>query len=102
MNNKGFAITAVLYGLLVMFLMIVVGTLAILYNQKKMMEELIDGDNGAREIVKLKTIELSEDSFPFTTSEMALYVYNNGDKECKQYYAAGKTLDEYSFSKCID
>lgn len=88
MNNKGFAITSILYGLLVMFLLIVVGTLGILSNQKKMMEELIDGDSGARDIVSLKTIELTSEMFPYSTSERALYVYNG----CKKYFDSGETI----------
>ncbi len=52
MNKKGFAITSILYGLLIMVLIIIMGTLSILSKEKAMMEELIDGTNGAREIVK--------------------------------------------------
>ena len=88
MNNKGFAITSILYGLLVMFLLIVVGTLGILSNQKKLMEELIDGDNGARDIVKLETIQLDSVSDDLIASERVLYVYGS----CKKYFDAGERI----------
>lgn len=94
MNNKGFAITSVLYGLLIVLLLIIMGSLTTLSNQKKIMEELIDGDKGAREIVN-EIIELDDSQFTeingelsYTTSKTALYVYNN----CKKYYSAGKTI----------
>lgn len=106
MNNKGFAITSILYGLLVMFLLIVVGSLGILSNQKKLMEELIDGDNGARDIVQLETINLDEvENFAsgYKVEKRALYVYGT----CKKYYAPVSGKDVIIFpsdmnSNCIN
>ena len=89
MNNKGFAITSILYGLLVMFLLIVVGALKILSNQKNFMEELIDGANGARDIVELKTITLDSVSDDLIASERALYIYDG----CKKYFDAGQKIN---------
>lgn len=98
MNNKGFAITSILYGLLVMFLLIILGTLGILSNQKNLMEELSDGDNGARDIVRLESIELTLDMFPYATSKRALYIYG----ECKKYFSSGVTIQEVDMqSQCI-
>ncbi len=100
MNNKGFAITTVLYGLLVTFLIIVIGTLSILSNQKRLMEELIDGDNGARSIVKLKEIELSYEDLSngYMPRERALYIYrytqSGVNRICKKYYNKFESTDE--------
>ncbi len=123
MNNKGFAITSILYGLLVMFLLIVAGTLKLLYRQKVTMEELIDGTNGARENVKLilsadedniditdgkvkntelESIELNDSFFGsgdnYTTSTKGLYIYG----DCKKYLDSGQTVSKSDFdSDCI-
>lgn len=42
LNNRGFAITAVLYGLLILFLMLLLGTLRILNTERKRMEKISD------------------------------------------------------------
>ena len=113
MNNKGFAITSVLYGLLAMFLLIVVGTLGILANHKRLMDEVIDGSEGiegAREIAKLNVISVDDTYFNThtTTTERALYVYTYLDhgveKVCKRYYDLGVKIDKLDFennSNCI-
>lgn len=54
MNNKGFAITSIIYAILVLFLMVLLSMLAILSNQKNMSEDLIDGESGARSITNLE------------------------------------------------
>lgn len=53
MNNKGFAITTVLYGTFILFLLLMVTMLAIAANYKSKMELLIDHSNGARAVVDL-------------------------------------------------
>lgn len=51
MNNKGFAITTILYGLLILFLLLMVSMLGILSSYKDRLEMLIENTNGAREIL---------------------------------------------------
>ena len=51
MNNKGFAITTILYGTLILFLMLLVSMLGILNTYKDRLEILIDSNNGARDII---------------------------------------------------
>ena len=51
MNNKGFAITTILYGLLIIFLMLMVSLLGILSSYKNRLEILIEETNGARDII---------------------------------------------------
>lgn len=84
MNNKGFAITSILYGLLMMFLIIIVGTLGTLANQKRLMEELIDGDKGAREIVGIKSIET--DDYDNVNSSSTIISNREEIKEALQNY----------------
>ena len=51
MNNKGFAITTILYGTLIIFLMLMLSMLGILSTYKERLEKLIDSTNGARDII---------------------------------------------------
>ena len=51
MNNKGFAITTMLYGTLILFLMLLLSMLGILATYKDRLEILIDSNNGARDII---------------------------------------------------
>ena len=61
MNNKGFAITSIIYAILVLFLMVLLSMLAILSNQKNMSEDLIDGESGARSITNLEKIDITKE-----------------------------------------
>ena len=51
MNNKGFAITTILYGILILFLMLLVSMLGILNTYNDRLEMLIENNNGARDII---------------------------------------------------
>lgn len=54
LNNKGFAITAILYGTLILFLMLMLSMLGILSTYKDRLEILIENTNGARDIINSK------------------------------------------------
>ena len=51
MNNKGFAITTILYGILILFLLLLISMLGILSSYKDRLEMLIENNNGARDII---------------------------------------------------
>lgn len=51
MNNKGFAITTILYGMMILFLMLLLSMLGILATYKDRLEMLIENNNGARDII---------------------------------------------------
>ena len=55
MNNKGFAITTILYGTLILFLMLLLSMLKILSTYSDRLEMLIENNNGARCIIEPKT-----------------------------------------------
>jgi len=57
MNNKGFAITTILYGILILFCLLLLSMLGILSTYRGNIEKLIESHNGAREIIKEKEIE---------------------------------------------
>ncbi len=58
MNNKGFAITTILYGILILFCLLLLSMLGILSTYRANIEKLIENHNGAREIIKAKNGEL--------------------------------------------
>lgn len=51
MNNKGFAITTILYGIMVLFCLLLVTLLSILSAYRKAQDKLINETNGARSII---------------------------------------------------
>jgi hypothetical protein len=56
MNNKGFAITTILYGVLILFCLLLVSMLGILASYRGNLEKLLDKNNGARAIAQKGTI----------------------------------------------
>ena len=61
MNNKGFAITVILYGLLILFCLLMVSLLGILSTYRGNLEKLIENSNGSRDIVTMKCIDYKLD-----------------------------------------
>lgn len=59
LNNKGFAITAVLYGLLILFLLLFLSTIKILNAERKRMAKIGD-------VVNDQIIHLNKEDFPET------------------------------------
>lgn len=51
MNNKGFAVTTILYGIMVLFCLLLVSLLSILSAYRKTQDKLINENNGARSII---------------------------------------------------
>ena len=56
MNNKGFAITTILYGVLILFLMLLLSMLGILSTYSDRLEMLIEKNNGARYNINYENI----------------------------------------------
>ncbi len=51
MNNKGFAITTILYGILILFCMLLVAAMGILSTYRNNLEKLNEEVNGTRDII---------------------------------------------------
>lgn len=84
MNNKGFAITTVLYGLLILFCFLLVSLLGILSTHRNNLEKLIDNSNGSRDMVTMKCIEYSgtfDDLKNSSNPQRGLYKFS-GDSTC--------------------
>lgn len=71
MNNKGFAITTILYGTLILFLMLLLSMLSILSVYKDRLDILIESNNGARDIINNVVVEQS--NFQLSTSDLEIY-----------------------------
>ena len=77
MNNKGFAITTILYGALILFCMLLLSMLGILASYKCNLEKLIDSHNGSRDIAKLPVKNVNDIS---EIKERGLYCIGNNCK----------------------
>lgn len=84
LNNKGFAITTILYGMLILFLLLFVSLLGILNQYRKNLEKLIEENNGTRSIVTM-TVN-SENEIPVGT---IICDTNKETKTCQNNYRRG-------------
>ena len=72
MNNKGFAITTILYGVLIIFCLLLVSMLGILSTYRGNLEKLMTHTNGARDIIKSKREEAGENTPNGDETDMTL------------------------------
>lgn len=54
MNNKGFAITTILFGLLILFILLLFSLLGILSICQSNLKKIVDNTNGSRDIITIK------------------------------------------------
>ena len=78
MNNKGFAITTILYGTLILFCLLLVSMLGILSTYKSNLDKLINATNGTRDLITIK-----KQTMPAEITKKGLYC--NGTA-CSYYY----------------
>ena len=57
MNNKGFAITTIIFGTMILFCLLLVSLLGILSTYKNNLEKLIEESQGTRDIITIKRID---------------------------------------------
>ena len=82
MNNKGFAITTILYGLLILFCLLLVSLLGIMATYKDNLEKLIDNMNGSRDIITMQCVEYNGTFEEFKNSgnaQRGLYKFSGND-----------------------
>lgn len=86
MNNKGFAITGILYGLMLIFILALTSFLSILVGKNRRIDALIDN---VYENIALNSItyDFSEDEedYKYTTLSMGLYTFNYNSNTCNAY-----------------
>ena len=86
MNNKGFAITGILYGLMLIFILALTSFLSILVGKNKRIDEL---EKSAYENLELKketyNFADNDDDYKYTTSSNGLYTFNYNGSICNAY-----------------
>lgn len=88
LNNRGFAITAVLYGLLILFLLLFLGMIRILNTERKRMEKIsdeIDKSIVNMEKIDINSGEISEGGI-YVTPYRGKYVFKINGDGTKEYY----------------
>lgn len=60
MNNKGFAITTILYGIMILFCILLVSMLGILSSYRKTQNILTENTNGTRDIIKYEKFNVNQ------------------------------------------
>lgn len=87
LNNRGFAITAVLYGLLILFLLLFLGMIRILNTERKRMEKISDEID--KSIVNMDKIDINSgisEGGIYVTPYRGKYVFKINGDETKEYY----------------
>lgn len=87
LNNRGFAITAVLYGLLILFLLLFLGMIRILNTERKRMEKISDEID--KSIVNMEKIDINSgisEGGIYVTPYRGKYVFNITGDTTKKYY----------------
>lgn len=86
MNNKGFAITGILYGLMLIFILALTSFLSILVGKNRRIDEL---EKSVYENLELKketyNFADNEDNYKYTTSSNGLYTFNYNGSTCNAY-----------------
>lgn len=89
LDNKGFAITTILYGTLILFILLLLSLLGILSQYKNNLDKLINEGSGARSIVTMEKIEINEGEI-ITNGGLYLVKMNNGTN-CTKYFRINST-----------
>lgn len=92
LNNKGFAITGILYTLFILFIMILLSILSGLSTKKNIMEKSVES------LVDSYKWECIEDTSLTETTETGKYEFTNAEKtkQCYTYLKSGVNLNNSS------
>lgn len=86
LNNKGFAITTILYGTLILFMLLFVSLLGILSQYRKNLEKLTESNNGTRDIVTMLPTQIESGN---TITKRGIYqITESGTIKCTLYFKA--------------
>ena len=78
MNNKGFAITTILYGIMVLSCILLVSLLGILSSYRKTQDILTESNNGTRDIVKYEKIVIGD----MIDTDRIIYCMDDAETNC--------------------
>ena len=102
MNNKGFAITSIIYGLMLLFIVIVTSFLSILVGRNRRMDELVEGiyDSLDYKQITVKSTAFDNSKNAYVTSEKGLYFFEYND--CLVYLPKSVILVKDTFKSPFD
>lgn len=94
LNNKGFAISGILYTLFIMFLLISISILAGLSNQKNMLEQSITNEENSFTGKKIENIEEIKNQKNAIVKGKYIYIltYNGNTQKCYAYLKKGTDI----------
>lgn len=103
MNNKGFAITGILYGLMLVFILALTSFLSILVGKNKRMDALTDS---VYESITLNSITYNftedEEDYKYTTLSTGLYTFNYNSSICSVYLPSNVVIITSNAKKEVD
>lgn len=81
MNNKGFAITSIIYGLMLLFIVIITSFLSILIGKNRRMDKLVEGvyESLEYEQITVKSTAFENSKNAYVTKEKGLYYFEYND-----------------------
>ncbi len=88
MNNKGFAIMTIIFGMFVLFMLLLTSFLSMCVICRSNLSKLIDESGEARDIIKKKPItkySSKEELLKETTIKSGLYCFSNGCEYISKY-----------------
>lgn len=101
MNNKGFAITSIIYGLMLLFIVIVTSFLSILVGRNRRMDKLVEGvyDSLEYKQITVKTTAFENNKNAYVTREKGLYYFEYND--CLVYLPKSVILVKDTFKNAV-
>lgn len=94
MNNKGFAITGILYTIFILFIMVLLSILAGLSSRRSLLEKSIMSLEDDYKITDANMNNITGTTAPFTGK----YIFKSDTTECTTYLKKGASLDSNSDS----
>ena len=93
LNNKGFAITAVLYGLLILFVILIGSYLTLLGTKKSRLDTVTSDIEKDYEFNKQIT-NVTQPTYPYEAPYTGKYIFENGENDCIMYLYKGESYEE--------
>jgi len=97
MNNKGFAITSIIYGLMILFMIVVTSFISILIGRNRRIDELVKGVYKSIEYeeITINKNDFENDNSGYTTPKKTLYHFDineDGVVECASFFPKNTIL----------
>ncbi len=88
LDNKGFAITTIIYGILILFILVMISLLSVFVSRKSRLEKLSDSLRNVLEMNRSQTLTVNntiDSSHSFKVGTTGKYTFKLDDFECYLY-----------------